>query len=384
MSPDGKHALALVTGQVYYFAIPRTGGNAPTINVSGSPVPLKKLTGIGADSFAWADNGKTVTWTVGSSFYRQATSTISFEPPKKKDDGKETKDGEESEDEADKEATEQPDTESSLAEEINITIERPRHTPKGTAVLRGGRIITMRGKEIIENGDVLIKDNRIASIGKRGSFAVPKDAQIFDVSGKTIIPGLIDVHAHWEVRHKVLDTEDYTFWGNLAYGITTGRDPQTSTNDTFAYQDLVDAGEMIGPRIFSTGPGIFGNSDFQSYEDAKNTVARYQKHYRTDTLKSYVVGNRKQRQWVVQASKELGIIPTTEGASNLKLNLTHAIDGFAGNEHSLPIVPLYKDVIELFAQTGITYTPTLIVAYGGPAAKYYFFEKGDVYNDKKL
>jgi Tol biopolymer transport system component len=376
ISPDGKYGLALVTGQVYYFTVPRSGGNPPTINISSSPVPLKQLTGIGADSFAWADGGKTVSWTVGSSFYRQPASTISFDPPKKKDEDKEGEEGEDSED--------KKDAEKSPAEEINITIERPRHTPRGTALLRGGRVITMRGKEVLENADILIKDNRISAIGKRGSFAVPKDAQVFDVTGKTIIPGLIDIHAHWEVRHSVLDTEDYTFWGNLAYGVTTGRDPQTSTNDTFAYQDLVDTGEMIGPRIFTTGPGIFSNSDFQSYEEAKNTVARYQKHYRTDTLKSYVVGNRKQRQWVVQASKELGIIPTTEGASNLKLNLTHAIDGFAGNEHSLPIVPLYKDVIELFARTGITYTPTLVVSYGGPQGKFYFFEKGDPYSDKKL
>jgi hypothetical protein len=375
ISPDGRHGLALVTGQIYYFAVPLGGGEPPTIDVGKSPVPLKKLTDIGADSFAWADDGKTVTWTVGSSFYRQRVSTISFDPPKKDDD--EERKGEE-------EKTEKKEPEKSPAEEINITINGSRHTPNGTALLRGGRVITMRGNEVIENADVLIENNRISEIGKRGSFSVPKEAQVFDVSGKTIIPGLIDIHAHWEVRHSVLDTEDYTFWGNLAYGVTTGRDPQTNTNDTFAYQDLVDMGEMIGPRIFTTGPGIFSNSDFQSFEEAKNTVARYQKYYRTDTLKSYLVGNRQQRQWVVQASKELGIIPTTEGGSNLKLNLTHAIDGFAGNEHSLPVVPIYKDVIELFAQTGITYTPTLVVSYGGPQGKYYFFEKGDPYNDKKL
>jgi hypothetical protein len=97
-----------------------------------------------------------------------------------------------------------------------------------------------------------------------------------------------------------------------------------------------------------------------------------------------LVGNRKQRQWVAQASKELGIIPTTEGGSNFKLNLTHAIDSFAGNEHSLPIVPIYNDVAQLFAKSGITYTPTLVVSYGGPQGKYYFFGKGDVYDDKKL
>jgi Tol biopolymer transport system component len=374
LSPDGKHGLALVNGQVYYFAVPRAGGDPPTIDVSKSPVPLKKLTNIGADSFGWANKGETVTWTVGSSFYRQPVSTIVFDSPKKDDEEKKAEGAE----------AKKYEPEKSLAEEINITIEHQRHTPKGTALLRGGRVITMRGNEVIENADILIEDNRISAIGKRGSFDVPKNAQIFDVSGKTIMPGLVDIHAHWEVRHSVLDTEDYTFWGNLAYGVTTGRDPQTSTNDTFAYQDLVDTGEMIGPRIFTTGPGIFSDTDFQSYEEAKNTVARYQKFYRTDTLKSYLVGNRQQRQWVVQASKELGIIPTTEGGSNFQLNLTHAIDGFAGNEHSLPIVPIYDDVVQLFARTGITYTPTLLVAYGGPQGKYYFFEKDDVYNDKKL
>ena len=374
ISPDGKYGLALVSGQVYYFAVPRAGGNTPTINVGKSPVPIKKLTNIGADSFGWSKDSKTVNWTVGSTFYRQETSTISFETPKKKDGDKKTTDAE----------AKVVKEEKSLADEINITVQRQRFNPKGTAVLRGARAITMRGKEIIDDSEIVIVNNRITAIGKRGSVSVPTNAKIFDVTGKTIMPGIIDVHAHWEVRHSVLDTEDYTFWGNLAYGVTTGRDPQTNTNDTFAYQDLVDAGEMIGPRIFATGPGIFSDQDFKSYKQARDTVARYQKHYRTNTLKSYVVGNRKQRQWVVQASKELGIIPTTEGASNLKLNITHAIDGFAGNEHSLPVVPIYNDVIQLFAKTGITYTPTLVVSYGGPSGKYYFFGKGDPYIDKKL
>ncbi len=374
ISPDGKYGLALVSGQVYYFAVPRAGGNTPTINVGRSPVPIKKLTNIGADSFGWSRDSKTVNWTVGSTFYRQKTATISFEAPKKEAGDKKSTDAEAK---VVKEGK-------SAAEEVNISIHRRRFTPNGTAVLRGARAITMRGNEVIDDSDIVVVNNRIAAIGKRGSVSIPEGAKIFDLSGKTIIPGIIDVHAHWEVRHSVLDTEDYTFWGNLAYGVTTGRDPQTNTNDTFAYQDLVDMGAMIGPRIFSTGPGIFSDQDFKTYKQAKDTVARYQKHYRTNTLKSYVVGNRKQRQWVAQASKELGIIPTTEGASNLKLNLTHAIDGFAGNEHSLPVVPIYNDVVQLFAKTGITYTPTLVVAYGGPAAKYYFFGEGDPYKNKKL
>ena len=178
--------------------------------------------------------------------------------------------------------------------------------------------------------------------------------------------------------------QNWDFLANLAYGVTTGRDPQTSTNDMFAYQDLVDTGEMLGPRAYSTGPGVFANTDFQSADEARKIVSKYKKYYRTHTLKSYVVGNRKQRQWMVEACREMGIMPTTEGKLDLKLDLTHAADGFSGNEHSLPIVPLYKDVVEMFAQSGIFYTPTLLVAYGGPWAENYFYETTEVHDDPKL
>ena len=105
-----------------------------------------------------------------------------------------------------------------------------------------------------------------------------------------------------------------------------------------------------------------------SLDQAKSVLSRYKEHYRTRNLKSYIVGNRRQRQLVVQAARELEMMPTTEGALDLKLDLTHVLDGFSGNEHSFPIVPLYKDVVELVAQSGISYTPTLLVAYGGPFA----------------
>lgn len=374
ISPDGTYAMALLTSQLYVFPVPRTGADVPTIDVTKPAVPSKQLTSIGADSFGWAESGKLLTWVVGSTFYRQPLSTVNFEAEKKPEEGdKKTPDQE-----APGEAAE------SAAEKLNITVEKSRYVPRGRLLLRGGKAITMRGDEVIPDSEILIVDNRIAGIGKRGSLDVPADTRIIDVKGKTIIPGLIDVHAHWEVRHQVLDTEDYTFWANLAYGVTTGRDPQTNTNDTFAYQDLVDTGDMIGPRIFSTGPGIFSDTDFQSYKEARDTIKRYKEHYRTETLKSYLVGNRQQRQWVVQASKELGIIPTTEGGSDFAMNLTHAIDGFAGNEHALPIAPIFDDVTTLFAESGITYTPTLLVSYGGPQGKFRFFETGEVYRDAKL
>ncbi len=373
LSPDGKQALALAHHELYLLSVPVLGGAGPTVDLSAPSVPIKRLTDVGADTFAWADSGKTITWSLGASFFRQPLSTVVYEPEKKEGDAAEDKP--------------KPKT-PPLYEELAVDIEAPRYTPKGTVVLRGATVITMRGDEVIPNADVVVTDNRIVSVGKRGGASIPSGAKILDVKGETIMPGIVDVHAHWtEIRRGVLDLESWPFMANLAFGVTTGRDPQTGTNDMFAYQDLIDMGKLPGPRAFSTGPGIFGpyaNNDIQSLDDMRDTVARYKKYYRTNTVKSYLVGNRQQRQWMVQASKENGIMPTTEGALDLKLDFTHAIDGFEGNEHALPIVPLYKDVVEVFAKSGIFYTPTLLVAYGGPFAENYFYATTEVHDDPKL
>ena len=69
-------------------------------------------------------------------------------------------------------------------------------------------------------------------------------------------------------------------------------------------------------------------------------------------------------------------MPTTEGGLDMKLDMTHVIDGFHGNEHTLPVAPLYKDVLQLFAQTRTSYTPTLIVKYGGPIAERVLLRQG--------
>ena len=304
---------------------------------------------------------------------------MSFLRPKKDD---EKKDDDKKSDSKDEKKEEKP---AKLpVEEIVVKVEVPRHKPTGNAVLRGARVITMRGDEILNDAEIVVKENRIAAVGQRGSVSVPDGAKVVDVSGTTIIPGFVDLHPHWtEIRRTVLDLENWSFLMNLAYGVTTGRDPQTGTDDMFVYQDLVDMGEILGPRAYSTGPGVFPDTDIQSLDDANNIVERYKRFYRTNHLKSYLVGNRKQREFMIEACLANQVMPTTEGGLDFKLNLTHAIDGFSGNEHSLPITPIYKDTVEFWTRSGINYTPTLIVAYGGPFAEDYFFENTEVHDDAK-
>jgi len=384
ISPDGAWALASKTNQVYLVAVPRMGGEPPTVNLSSASVPLKKVSDVGADYLAWADGGATLTWAVGSTFFRQPLATVTFE--EKKPDGQETKDSAEGGHKGSGQGKPAEKAEKKpLYQEIPVALEQPRHHPTGTIVLRGAQVVTMRGTEVIPDADIVVTNNRVAAVGRRESAALPAGATIVDVSGGTIVPGFVDTHPHWlEIRRGVLDMQNWSFLANLAYGVTTGRDPQTGTNDMFAYQDLVDMGEMIGPRAFSTGPGVFTDTDFQSLDEVKSVVARYKKHYRTQSLKSYMIGNRKQRQWMVEACRELEVMPTTEGGIDAKLDLTHVIDGFSGNEHSLPLVPLYKDVVELMARAGIFYTPTLLVSYGGPWAENYWYETTEVHDDPKV
>ncbi|MCI0403875.1 MAG: amidohydrolase family protein [Acidobacteria bacterium] len=382
VSPDGRWAMTLASNHLYVLAVPPLGGAAPEVDISKAAVPLKKLTDIGADYFNWADDGKTLTWAVGASFFRQPFETVKFEKPKKeeKKDAKEAEAKEGDAKEEKKEEKPKPDY-----EEVAVVLEMPRHKPSGTIVLRGARVISMKGDEVIENADLVITDNRITAVGRRGRVTLPAGARVFDLRGKTIVPGFLDTHAHWfEIRRGILDVQNWSFLANLAYGVTGGLDVQTGTNDMFAYQDLVDTGGILGLRAYNTGPGIFSDNAFKSLDEAKGVLTKYKSYYRTGNLKSYLVGNRQQRQWVVQAAKELELMPTTEGALDLKLDLTHAIDGFTGNEHSLPIVPIYKDVVEFIARSGSFNTPTLLVNYGGPWAENFFYTTTEVHDDTRL
>ncbi|MBI2403237.1 MAG: PD40 domain-containing protein [Gemmatimonadetes bacterium] len=269
--------------------------------------------------------------------------------------------------------------------EMRIEVRLARDVPRGTVVLRGGRAITMKGRDIIENADVVVTDNRIVAIGRRDSVQVPAGAQVVDVSGNTLVPGFVDTHYHaqWLVP-EIHPRQAWQYLAMLAYGVTTTRDPQTSSTDVLSYQDRVATGGMLGPRIYSTGPGVFLGENLRDSAHAMSVLKRYSQYYDTKTLKMYMSGNRQQRQWIIQAAKTLELMPTTEGGLDFRLDLTHAIDGYSGIEHALPIAPIYQDVVKLFKASQTTNSPTLVVSYGGPFGENYFYAKEEVHDDAKL
>ncbi|MGH7537880.1 MAG: amidohydrolase family protein [Gemmatimonadales bacterium] len=398
ISPDTDRVIALQGTNVYFVTLPMVGGETPTINVSdpsAAPFPVKRLTRIGGDFIGWSADGKLATWSIGASFFRydpvvaDSAEKVKVRADSIRADSLKKAEADTTRPKPDSAAKARVDSLGKLPAyeppRVDVVMRVSRDVPRGTVVLRGARVITMKGDEVIEGGDVVVTDNRIVSVGAPGAGAVPAGARVIDMSGKTIVPGLVDVHYHaqWLVGG-IHQPQVWQYLANLAWGVTTTRDPQTGSTDILTYADQVETGELLGPRIYHTGPGVFWDENFQSLDDARNALKRYSDFYHTRTIKQYMVGNRKQRQWVIMAAKELGLMPTTEGGLDFKMNLTEALDGYPGHEHSYPLMPLYQDAVGLLAQSGITYTPTLLVNYGGPFGEDYFYIRHDIHDDPKV
>jgi len=112
-------------------------------------------------------------------------------------------------------------------------------------------------------------------------------------------------------------------------------------------------------------------------------LRRYSDYYDTHTLKMYIAGNRQQRQWILMAARE-------QASCDDGRRIGHALrlhDGdrrISGQEHAIPAFPYYKDVVALYAQSGIAYTPTLLVSYNGPFGENFWYGSEIVYDDPKL
>jgi hypothetical protein len=375
-----------VDNDLYVVTVPIVGGDTPTIsiaNLSNTAFPARKLTEIGGQFPAWSADGRTVHFSIGNAhFVYDLDAAEAFE-----DSVAAVERAEADPDEADEDSDDDDEGEGYEPAETRVLIQAQRDVPQGVAVLRGARVITMNGREVIDNADIVVRNNRIEAVGRQGTLDVPSGADVIDVSGKTIVPGFVDTHSHMRPAFGLHKTQSWVYLANLAYGVTTTRDPQTGTTDVLTYGDLVTTGDMIGPRIYSTGPGIFGDYNAEPIRDlehARDIMRRYSEYYDTKTIKMYMAGNRQQRQWVIMAAREQRIMPTTEGGLMFKYDMTMALDGYPGHEHSLPIAPIYGDVVGLYEGTGITYTPTLLVSYGGPWGENYYYSRENPHDDPKL
>jgi imidazolonepropionase-like amidohydrolase len=257
--------------------------------------------------------------------------------------------------------------------------------PSTIVALTGARLVTMASEDggVIEDGVIVIEGNRIIAVGARGDIETPAGAKLVDVSGKTIIPGLIDAHAHGAAGVGMIPEQNWSAYATLALGVTTVHDPSNDATEIFAAAEMQRTGQILAPRIFSTGDIVYGArssyfAEINSLDDARAHVKRL-KAQGAMSIKNYNQPRREQRQQVTTAAREEGMLVVSEGGSLFHMDLSMVADGNSTIEHNLPQSMLYDDILQFWGQTNVAYTPTLVVTYGGMSAETYWYQETDVW-----
>jgi imidazolonepropionase-like amidohydrolase/Tol biopolymer transport system component len=365
VSPDGNWVAFVDLHNVYVAAFPATG-KLIDISAGTSAVPVKKISKDAGINLHWSADNKQVHYTLGEEYF-SINLDERFEFIANKADS----------------LFKIPDN------GISVGLTRKTDKPQGLIAFTNAQVITMDGDNVITDGVVLVEGNLVKAVGKTGEVTIPAKAMIIDCKGKTIMPGFVDAHAHvGHFRSGLTPDKHWPYYTNLAYGVTTTHDPSANSEMVFAQSELVKSGEMVGPRVFSTGTILYGaDGDFKavinSIDDARSALRRT-KAYGAFSVKSYNQPRREQNQMVIQAARELKMEVVPEGGSFFYHNMAMIMDGHTTIEHNVPVGVLYDDVINLWKNSKTGYTPTLIVCYNAPSGEYYWYQHTNVWEKERL
>ncbi len=364
-SPDNKWVAFTNLHKAFIAPFVMTGKPLDLDN-NTKTVPVTQITKDAGMNLHWSDNSRNVHWTLGDEYFTNRVSEkFTFLPTS-------------------------PDTITPVTETgTKIGLELKMDVPRGQIAFTNARIITMNGDKVIENGTILVRENKIVALGTAQEVSVPNNSKVYDVAGKTIMPGIVDAHAHMGAfRYGLTPEKHWPSYANLAFGVTTAHDPSAVSETVFGIAELIKAGKSVGPRLFSTGIILYGaegdfKADINSLDDARSALRRT-KAFGAISVKSYNQPRREQRQQIMQAAKELGLNVYPEGGSTFFHNMNMIVDGHTGIEHNIPVAPVYKDIYTLWGNSNTGYTPTLVVNYGGINGEYYFYEKTNVWENERL
>jgi Tol biopolymer transport system component len=277
------------------------------------------------------------------------------------------------------------DSSGKVAREWPLDLRLPRDKPHGTIALTNARIVTLDNRKVIDRGTILIRGNRIVGVGE---VALGKADRVIDLSGKTVIPGLIDVHAHHHsgaLDGEIVPPHRAESANYLAYGVTTTFDPAAASQLVFPAADLTAAGKLIGPRLYSTGEVIVGARGTMALENLAhaNRVADRLQTWGAHGLKQYYQPRRAQRQWVSEVARRRGDVLVTGEGMDFAYDLSMVMDGQTAWEHPILDIPLYSDVIQFLARSGVVYNPELITPGQGLYVLEYFLSREHLTEDPK-
>ena len=370
VSPDGQW-VSFTENFKTYVAPFFSNGKTITLGAATKEFSVRQLSARSGEFMNWSADSQAIDWSHGRHLYRRnLNQAFNFVPgaPESLPEPAETG--------------------------LDLAFTRQGDQPKGSIALVGGRVVTMRDadqqQEVIEDGVVVIENNRITAVGPRSEVKIPGKAFQLDTTGKTILPGLVDAHAHGGMgSNEITPQQNWMQLSNLAFGVTTIHDPSNDTSEFFAASELQKSGQMVATRIFGTGTILYGayvpgySAETNSLADAQFHVQRL-KDVGAISVKSYNQPRREQRQQIIQAASELDMMVVPEGGMRFQHNMTMLIDGHTTIEHAVPVQNVYDDVKQLWSQVGTAYTPTFVVSYGGLMGEEYWYDRTNVWENPRL
>lgn len=368
-SPDGRYMV--FTGEENLHLVPVAPIDTPTIlDRNLQKLPVIRFARGGFDPY-WEQDGKVLNWSFANQYFEIDPDKIIAAAIKAIE-------------EREKKGLPAPqilDVYINPDKTITIDLKVPQKTGMGLLALKNVRIISMKGTEVIEKGTVLLKDGRFTNVGKAEDINIPKEAKVLDLTGKTIMPGLIDLHDHVSRSAEIFPEQKWIFSAGLAYGTTTARDP-TGGHDAFGYREVLATGQMRGPRYFSVGQAVRGHYNIINLEEAR-IIVQNRARMGGVVVKQYTQPTRLKRQLLLLACEEAGLNMTNEVEKRDKNGfIGHIKDGTAGVEHNPYWGEVYDDVIQLTAKSGTYLTVTLQVAYGVQEGRNQFIEKFEEPDEK--
>jgi len=370
VSPNGEYLAFAERFKVFVTPFIERG-DVVDIGPKASNLPVKQLSVRAGEGINWNGNSDEIYWSLGADLFQASVQGLFELNVAEKNKSKE-------------------DEEKPEPKTTHLGFKQKADRPSGLIAFVGGKVVTMEGDQVIENGVVLVEGNKIKAIGKQSEVTLPKGTKVIDITGKSIVPGIVDAHAHnGQGSDEIIPQKNWINYAGLALGVTTIHDPSSDTTEFFAASEMQRAGKIVSARLFSTGTILYGatvagyTAHVDNLEDAKFHVERLKKAG-AFSVKSYNQPRRNQRQQFIQAAREAKMMVVPEGGSLLQHNLTMVVDGHTTLEHSIATAKIYDDIKQLWSQSDMAYTPTMGVAFGGIAGENYWYETTDVWKHPRL
>ncbi|KAI0737876.1 hypothetical protein C8Q80DRAFT_1275924 [Daedaleopsis nitida] len=263
-------------------------------------------------------------------------------------------------------------------------------------IIANATLVTMETgdlkSDVLHDAVLVTRGGEIEAIVGVHDAVFPYGATVFDAEGGFVVPGFIDVHAHWNGFVTNFPARSWEMETFLSYGVTTLHNPSTDTVLAFAERFRIERGQMVGPRSYHTGDIIYGagapgiHQDIVDMDEAMSALTRIQVEGGPSSYsyKNYNLPSRASRQRLLLAARSKGMLCVPEGGMNYDWDQTYIVDGMTTIEHAIPIPVLYDDILTLYALSGTGATPTHIVNYGGVMGEQMIWANEDLPNTPRL